>query len=355
MISADSPWKEVCERKLALVFDLLYPRVHRELDWTQDYEALDQELRKFAPASKAGGRIADRLIKALARGSGDPRYFHLEVQGKKERGFRRRIHLCNLRAEERFNSHVVSMVVLTDENLTWRPGRYVAGLFPVQGEPPDERAASSPGGRKRRRYLDERTLRFLTVKLIDFRGREAELEALENPMGLFVVAHLEAMRTRDDAPAREQAKLRLIRNLRQRKMDLEDARLWLACLDWFLQLPEQRERALAQELERQDREENMPYLSFIERDALEKGLEQGLEKGTEKGRLEGRLAGRLETLRGYLKAKFGEEALAWLSAVERISDEAQLADLCERVFKADTGEQVRALLLPPGDNATPPT
>jgi hypothetical protein len=98
MITADSPWKEVCEKKLPLVFDQLYPRVHGELDWSIDYEALDQELRKFAPASKAGGRMADRLIKAFATGSGDPRYFHLEVQGKKERGFRRSILHGNLRA-----------------------------------------------------------------------------------------------------------------------------------------------------------------------------------------------------------------------------------------------------------------
>src|SRR5947209_3693370 len=116
MIIADHPWKEACEKKLPLVFALLYPRVHGELDWSEDHEALDQELRKFAPASKAGGRIADRLIKAFARDSGDPRYFHLEVQGKKERGFRRRIHVCNLRVEERYNAHIVSMVILTDEN-----------------------------------------------------------------------------------------------------------------------------------------------------------------------------------------------------------------------------------------------
>jgi hypothetical protein len=305
--------------------------VHAELDWSQDYEALDQELRRFAPASRAGGRIADRLIKALARPSGDPRYFHLEVQGKKERGFRRRIHLCNLRVEERFDAHVVSMVLLTDENPSWRPRRYVAGQFPVD---------SGPGGKKRRRYLDERTLRFLTVKLIDFRGREAELEALDNPMGLFVVAHLEALRTRQDPEAREQVKLRLIRNLRQRKMDEEDSRLWLSCLDWFLQLPQERERALRQELERLDKEDNVPYLSFIERDAL--------ERGTEKGRLEGRL----ETLRMYVTAKFGEEALGWLSAAQEMSDEGQLMQLCASVFQADSAEKVRSLLGAAGNGSS---
>jgi hypothetical protein len=83
MISADSPWKEVCERKLGLVFALLYPDAHAALDWSKDDEALDQELRRLSPASAAPGRVADRLLKASAAGTGDPRYFHLEVQGKK--------------------------------------------------------------------------------------------------------------------------------------------------------------------------------------------------------------------------------------------------------------------------------
>jgi hypothetical protein len=349
MISADSPWKEVCERKLALVFALLYPDAHAAVDWSKDDEALDQELRRLSPDSAAPGRVADRLLRAAAAGTGDPRYFHLEVQGKKVRGFRRRIHECNLRAEERFGAHVVSLVVLTDRNPTWRPRRYVAGLFPVPPKPEEApqaaEAAAGPDApekkKRRRRYLDERTLRFLTVKLLDYVGREAELEALENPMGVFVVAHLEALRTRRDPAARQDAKLRLIRNLRQRKMDAEDARLWLTCLDWFLQLPKERERAVSRELERLDKEEGMPYLSFIERQALERGLEKGEEKGLGKA------------LGWYLETKYGAEGLAWLAAAGDLGGEARLKDLCERIFLADTPEKVRALLVPPPGGAAP--
>jgi hypothetical protein len=335
MIAADSPWKDVCERKLPLVLALLYPGVEQELDWSQDHDALDQELRKFAPASRAGGRIADSLLKAFVRDGGDPRYFHLEVQGKKERGFRRRIHICNLRAEERFNAHVVSLVLLTDENPQWRPRCYVSGQFPVPTKPGEQPDADA-GGKKRRRqrYLDERTLRWLMVKLIDFRGHEAELEALDNPMGVFVVAHLEAMRTRKDAEARQQAKLRLLRNLRQRKMDEEETRFWLTCIDWFLQLSEERQQALYRELERLDQEENMAFVNFIERIGMEKG----------------RAKGRLEMLKWYLHTKYGEEGLTWLAAAGDLSDENRLKDLSERIFSADTPEKVRALLVPSAGN-----
>src|SRR5262249_48296522 len=74
----------------------------------------------------------------------------------------------------------------------------------------------------------------------------------------------------------------------QRKMD-EDARLWVTGLGWFLALPTEREVAIRQELQRLDKEDKMPYLSFIERYALEKGREEGIEKGREEGALMGQV------------------------------------------------------------------
>lgn len=126
-------------------------------------------------------------------------------------------------------------------------------------------------------------------------------------------------------------------NLRQKKIDAEDARFWVTCLDWFLQLPPEREQAITRELDRPDKEDNVGIVSILEA----RGMEKGMEKG------------RLEALGWYLQAKYGQEALAWLSVVEKISDEAQLKDLCERVFLADSAEKVRALLLSSADPGLP--
>jgi hypothetical protein len=170
------------------------------------------------------------------------------------------------------------------------------------------------------------------VKLIDFRGREAELEAMENPMGLFVVAHLEAMRTRTDLSEREQAKLRLLRNLRLRKMDADDFRFWERCFDWFLQLPRERDRVLWDELERLDKEGNMPFVSYAE----QRGLEKGLKKGTKL------------TLGNYLKIRFKEDAAGLLALLEQLEgSEAQLDQLGTRIFEANSADEVRSLLAPP--------
>jgi len=324
MADKESPWKEVCERKLDWVFLYFFVRVHRSLDWTRDYESLDGELRKLAPDAATGKRIADRLIKAYSKKRGEERYFHLEVQGKKEKKFPRRMYVYNYRGEDRFGLPVVSMALLVDDDAEWRPNCYVSGLYPVR----------TRSGRKR--YLDERRLRFLTVKVLDYKGREAELEAEDNPMGLFVLAHLEAGRTRKDEEERARVKLRLLLRLREKKMAPEDKALWARFIDWFLQLPKAREEAVTAALDAQDKEQTMTYVTSWERIGLEKGLEKGLKQGVEQGRW--------ATLTRYLKQKFGDDVAALLPASERVGDAGKQEELCDRLFLAADAEAARNIL-----------
>jgi hypothetical protein len=39
MLTADHPWKEVCQRMLRLVLALLLPSLHRLLDGNSDYSS----------------------------------------------------------------------------------------------------------------------------------------------------------------------------------------------------------------------------------------------------------------------------------------------------------------------------
>jgi hypothetical protein len=83
-IDEDSPYRELIDHELVRVLAYFYPDVHVELDWTRDYESLEQELRQIVPRTEMGKRIADILIKAYQLGTGDARYFHLEVQGRRQ-------------------------------------------------------------------------------------------------------------------------------------------------------------------------------------------------------------------------------------------------------------------------------
>lgn len=217
-VDSDSPWKELFQQALELVFAFFFPDIHADLDWGRDCESLEQELRQLAPMAEVGKRIADVLVKAYQRGTGDPRYFHVEAQGQPEDEFPHRVHVYQYRAEDRFAQHVVSLTILTDEDPEWRPNQYRA-----------------------EQYGCVRTLTWPVRKLTDWVGREAELIAHPNPVGLFVLAQLEAQRTRGDVEARAAAKLRLISLVHQRKMEAEQVRQWYRYFDWFLPLPPEQE------------------------------------------------------------------------------------------------------------------
>jgi hypothetical protein len=85
-------------------------------------------------------------------------------------------------------------------------------------------------------------------------------------------------------------------------------------IDWLMQLPEDLELEFRQDLERLEQEGQMPYISSIERSAIQKGLQEGRQQG------------RREEVESLLTAKFGEvdpdllaiiDQLMQLSASER--------------------------------------
>ena len=123
MTDSDSPWKEMLEQELALALAFFFPDIDAHLDWTQQYEILEQELRAFYPAGETGKRIADCLAKSMSK-EGDARYMHGEVQGGVEAEFPRRMHVYDYRAEDRFGQPVISFAILTDDDPDWRPDHY---------------------------------------------------------------------------------------------------------------------------------------------------------------------------------------------------------------------------------------
>ncbi len=42
----DSPWKEALEKRFAEFLALLFPEIHREVDWSRPLEFLDTELQQ---------------------------------------------------------------------------------------------------------------------------------------------------------------------------------------------------------------------------------------------------------------------------------------------------------------------
>jgi hypothetical protein len=140
-------------------------------------------LRQIAVEGEVGLRLADKLIKVRTL-SGDERILHMEVQAQPRKEFERRASIYHYRGDDRFGIPPDALVILADNDPTWRPTTYQVQL-------------------KRTKL----TFEFQPVKLLDWADRKDELREHENPMGLFILAHLEAQRTHNDEAERARIKL----------------------------------------------------------------------------------------------------------------------------------------------------
>jgi len=116
-----------------------------------------------------------------------------------------------------------------------------------------------------------------------------------------VLAYLATKDTRNDPDERLRWKSQLVRRLYERQYSREEIVALFRMIDWMMLLPKKQAILFEADLDSIEAEFNMPYLSSIERRALQKGIEQGRTEGLEKGRSQGRT----QQLRKQLEHRFG--------------------------------------------------
>ncbi len=91
------------------------------------------------------------------------------------------------------------------------------------------------------------------------------------------MAYLKTRDTRHDADDRLRWKTKLVRLLFERRYSRDEVVALFRLIDWMLHLPEKQAIIFDADLESLEEEYHMPYLSSMERRALQRGIEQGLE------------------------------------------------------------------------------
>jgi hypothetical protein len=310
MSNFDAPWKEALELYLRPLLALLFPKVEQDVDWSQGYESLEQEFRPLLPEGETGLRLADKLLRVHTL-SGDERVLAVEAQAQHRPHFTRRVYVYHYRGDDRFGVPPEALVILADGDPNWRPTTYEVQL----------------------KYT-RLTFEFEPAKLLDWAGRKDELRQHENPMALFVLAHLEAQRTHNDDAERARVKLDLLVQLDQRTLDEDDLRHWHRFLGWLLDLPaDLDDQVFAQARAMKQGDEPMQPIGYAEQREF-----RGLQSG--------KIAGRLEGLETALDIKFQEAGLALMPELRKIDDPDRLAAILQAVRKAASLDEVRALLAP---------
>jgi hypothetical protein len=301
----DSPWKEALDRWFRPFLAFFFPPAHADIDWSRGYETLDTELQQVVRDAELGRRYADKLVKVWLR-DGSERWLliHVEVQGRREEGFARRVFVYNYRIFDKYNAEVVSLVVLADDEADWLPRGFRYG-----------------------RWGGETGNHFEPVKLLHYAGREAELEADANPFARVVLAHLKALETRRDPAGRHARKLRLVRGLYEGGFSADDVRELFRLIDWMMELPPALKSLFWQEVERLEEERRMPYVTSVEQIGFQRG--------------------QLEAIEIWLGDKFGEAGLALLPEIKALDDAEKYRAIIRAIPGTNRPEDLRKIWAPP--------
>ncbi len=306
--SSDNAWKDILQNHFRDFLQFFFPRIHADIDWSQPFEFLDKELEPLIPEALKGKALADKLARVCLH-TGRPAliFIHVEVQGYVDPELRLRMLRYNLLFRERYGEDVVSLAILTDPSRRYRPSVYDYSRW---------------GFRLR--------MTFPVVKLLDFKGREAELERNPNIFAIVILATLAKIGQRA-VESLYRSKRRLVRLLYIRGHTKKEIRGLIRFLDWILRLPRELEKEIIKETRTQEGRKDMPYLSNIERWSLEKGEKRGEKKGEKKGKKIGEQTGErkglLKAIALGLELRFGPEGLARLPRVQEIEDVSKLRRL----------------------------
>ncbi len=292
----DSPWKEAVEDLFPAFMGFFFPTIHAAIDWSTGYEFLDKELEKIVRDATLGRRYADKLVKVfLNEGQETWLLIHIEIQGYYDTAFPQRMYVYHYRIFDRYGVEVISLAVLSDDDPAYRPREYRTG-----------------------RWGCNLLFQFPVVKVLDYGQDWAQLEAEPNPFAIVVMAHLQA-RAVKDGEERKRWKLRLVRLLLEKGYERQAVLELFRFIDWLLVLPESLEQAFRTELKQVEGERTMPYITSIERLAIQEGREQGIQQGIQQGKRQGSLEGSREMLLEALATRFGaapEEVIQTINAIE---------------------------------------
>lgn len=280
----DAPWKTALTHAFPSFVAFYFPDLHPLVDWSRRPRFRDKELAQIGFGDVPGGMVADKLVEVCLRDSGQWILVHVEVQAQYDANLPRRIFDYNFRIFREYGQEVASLVLLADEDPSWRPH-----AFHVEAVGTDMGIA------------------FSTAKLLDL--DEDTLLASDNPFALVSLAHLRSQRERRDAESLFAAKWQLTRLLYERAWSKERIIAMFKVINWMMALPEPQQTRYWHAVIKLEKERKMELITPLEQSFMDKGwqkgLQHGLEKGLEKGREEGCREGAAELLARMLTQRFG--------------------------------------------------
>ena len=150
-----------------------------------------------------------------------------------------------------YRKTVVSLAILIDGDLKWRPNSYSASLWGCSVE-----------------------MRFPIIKILDFKPKIEELKRSVNLFAPVILAQLAALE-KQTPESRLATKIALTRDLYKKGWQKNDIVAIYTFIDWILALPEALALQYHKEIEKIEEELKVSYVTTAERIGIEKGRREG--------------------------------------------------------------------------------
>jgi hypothetical protein len=251
----DGAWKESLRQHIREILGKYFPAISAAMDWSHPPEWSDKELSRILGRSKRRPKTVDILAKVRLLDGGEQWILlHLEVQSGREAGFEFRIARYHSGLFWIYEQRVVTLVVLADLDMHWRPSEDVFRVADFESR-----------------------LRFPVCKLID--KLDAEWRDDHSLPVQIARAQIEALRTAGDPQGRYRAKWQLVRNLYDLGYNADEVREIFRLIDWMMSLPDELSQTFEQELSTLEESLAMPYVTSVERIAEARGESRGKVEG----------------------------------------------------------------------------
>jgi hypothetical protein len=213
----DTYWKETLDMvQFAVAF--FFPKPYPEVDWTQDYKPLEQELRNLRIQGKKGEKRIDKLFRLkLLDGADHFIFLHFEAELEPDANFPKRVfeYFCKLIA--RYG--LVKCTVLT--------------LY-VGDKPTSKFNSFTFDNHGTKVYLGFNTYVIAAQK-------EADLIASDNPIALFVLANLYVIQSKGNPVLRRELKEKFFDILAKKKISDDIINKIVTFVIYFINLKESEE------------------------------------------------------------------------------------------------------------------
>ncbi len=315
----DELWKNIIEKLFPHFLSYFMPKLYADVDLEYGYEFLDKELQKIKLKGKKGKTLADKLVKVhLKDGTEEWLLIHVEVQGKHEEDFDRRMFRYFYRLYDKHDVDITALAVLT-----YKTDRQYDFNYDVYGS--------------------KVTYSYNTACIAGY--SEEELQCSQNPFALICLAVQYDNLYRDDEEQKFHLKRKLIKMLRERAYTKEEIIELLEFIDDALFTTDtMKSQIFDEEATSILEEDKMAYVSGFRQRAINQGRQEGLLEGLLEGEMKGEMKGLLEGIRGMLEIKFGSVPAEVQNKMQAISDLAKLESFKNGIKKATDYEQVRKLL-----------